>query len=106
MRGKQESYPPEIASHAPILCYPFNEIGGNAMQNDWPQRKSLPHDRPGWVEDAALYFVSIHCDERGRNVLCHPDIAEALRDSVDRRNRQGQWFVRLLLLMPDHLHML
>ena len=43
---------------------------------------------------------------RGDNQLCQPDIFQRLGESVAHREALGQWWVPLLLLMPDHLHML
>ena len=72
----------------------------------FPKRQSLPHHVPSWVETGSPYFITICCAARGRNQLCHPSVAVQIFDSVTRRQHEAQWFVRLLLLMPDHLHML
>jgi REP element-mobilizing transposase RayT len=72
----------------------------------FPNRQSLPHHVPAWVETGSLYFVTICCAARGKNHLCRPIVAGQIFDSVTHRQREAQWFVRLLLLMPDHLHML
>jgi REP element-mobilizing transposase RayT len=72
----------------------------------FPNRQSLPHHVPPWVGTGSLYFVTICCVTRRKNHLCRPSVAAQIFDSVAYRQREAQWFVRLLLLMPDHLHML
>ena len=70
-----------------------------------PKRKSLPHESPLWVRaDTAIFFVTICCDPVGVNQLCHPHVAPGLFESVSFRQSRGDWWVQLLLLMPDHLH--
>ncbi|GEM_PF-457986 len=69
-------------------------------------RKKLPHGVPVWVGDGAVFFVSVNCRERAVNSLCREPTAEAIRASVEFRMARGDWWVHLLLLMPDHLHML
>jgi putative transposase len=71
-----------------------------------PQRKTLPHDRPPWVKDDAIYFLTLCTVPRGEHHLCHADIFQRLGESVAHREALEQWWVLLLLLMPDHLHML
>ena len=71
------------------------------------RRRSLPHDPPLWVRrDEAMFFITICCQPKGRNRLCHPDLAGGLFESVAFRQTRGDWWVDVLLLMPDHLHML
>ncbi len=69
-------------------------------------RAHLPHEVPDWVPDDALYFITIGCAVRGVNQLVHDDTARALRDSLRFRHERGQWWVSLVLFMPDHLHAL
>ena len=71
-----------------------------------PQRKSLPHAVPKWVRADAIFFITISCAPRSLNRLCHPDLALALFETIEFRQRRGDWFVHLILLMPDHLHAL
>ena len=70
------------------------------------QRQTLPHEIPPWVKDDAIYFLTLCTLPRGDNQLCHSDIFQRMRESVSHRETIGQWWVPLLLLMPDHLHML
>ena len=70
-------------------------------------RKTLPHHVPPWVDPAESdYFITIGCERRGTNQLCLPATASALLDSARFYHAQRKWFPSLLLLMPDHLHML
>ena len=71
-----------------------------------PQRKSLPHNIPAWVESGSMYFLTLCCKPRGHNQLCRPDVASRLFESASHRHGKGEWFVRLIVLMPDHLHAL
>ena len=66
----------------------------------------MPHGVPSWVGDGAVFFVSVNCAERGQNWLCKPPIAEVILESFRFRNQRGDWFVHLLIAMPDHLHAL
>lgn len=70
-------------------------------------RRTLPHHVPSWVDPAASdYFITIGCQERGINQLCNPEVGDALLEVARFYYTQGKWFPALLLLMPDHLHML
>jgi putative transposase len=77
-----------------------------AKDENLPQRRSLPHEVPTWVRAGELFFITICCTPRGANQLCRPDIAAALFESVKHRQDRRDWFARLVLLMPDHLHAL
>ncbi len=71
-----------------------------------PHRKNLPHEVPSWVPEGAVYFLTVCCAERITNTLARQEIAQALFASMRFRQEQGQWWVHLCLLMPDHLHAL
>jgi putative transposase len=58
------------------------------------------------VEDGAVYFVTICCVPSGANQLCVPATAEHLLEAVRFREERLDWHVRLMVLMPDHLHAL
>ena len=62
---------------------------------------------PVWINPAEeVYFITVNCLQRGRNVLCREKTAEAVLDSVQIRNGRREWYCHLCLLMPDHLHAL
>jgi len=71
------------------------------------QRKKLPHERPRWLRpEDEIFFITICCESRGKNALCHPEIAREIFNSVEFRNQNNVWYARLVCLMPDHLHAL
>ena len=63
-------------------------------------RRYLPHQVPGWVADGELFFLTV-CKV---NTLAIPELAAKLIESVQFRHQRGRWFVRLWLVMPDHVH--
>ena len=67
-------------------------------------RKSLPHEIPSWVDDGAVFFITINCEPRGRNQLTTPTAASTIERSLHHQNSCGAWWIHLFLLMPDHLH--
>jgi len=70
------------------------------------ERAKLPHDTPAWVREGAIFFVTVCCQVRGVNHLCRRSTAKVLFETVEFRQRRGDWFVHLFLLMPDHVHVL
>lgn len=75
------------------------------MERIWPTRKKLDHRVPGWA-NAPEFFITVGCQERGRNHLCHPEIAQQIFESARHLQRLQLWDCELLLLMPDHFHLL
>ena len=72
-----------------------------------PRRKSLPHEPPHFIgTSSAVYFITICCQDRGRNQLCLSATARLLFDAAAFYHERHEWFVHLLVLMPDHLHLL
>lgn len=70
-------------------------------------RRSLPHDPPHFIgTENAVFFITICCRPKGKNQLCHAEISETLFSSARFYQERSLWGVPLLLLMPDHLHML
>jgi REP element-mobilizing transposase RayT len=70
-------------------------------------RRPLPHDPPHFIGTGdAVFFITICCTPKGRNQLCHPRVAKKVFKSVRFYWEQSHWGLPLLLLMPDHLHML
>ncbi|PYL04257.1 MAG: hypothetical protein DME32_02250 [Verrucomicrobia bacterium] len=54
----------------------------------------------------ATFFITICCEARVANQLCHGDIARVLFETARRYHDALKWHMKVLLLMPDHLHML
>jgi putative transposase len=71
-----------------------------------PVRKHLDHSVHFHGRFGATYFITICCVARGVNQLCKDDVARVLFDTVRRYHDAGRWYLKLLLLMPDHLHLL
>jgi REP-associated tyrosine transposase len=70
-------------------------------------RRALPHDPPLFVDASKeIFFITICCKKRGINQLCYPEVASVLFQATQFYQRQGIWFVPVLLLMPDHVHFL
>ena len=76
------------------------------MTDKYPKRKKLPHDIPSWVGEGARYFVTVNCRDRGNNRLCRDGVAEALIDSAEEYELLGRWHVWLMVVMPDHIHII
>ena len=69
-----------------------------------PSRKMLDHMIPAWAESEAAYFITVCSRERGKNTLAFPHVAKIIFDAVQAYEQRKIWFVRFMLLMPDHLH--
>lgn len=74
------------------------------MKDTLPIRKRLPHERPAWVREDAVFFITVCCEPRGENQLCHEVVAGKLFETVAFRHDLSKWYVHLFLLMPDHAH--
>jgi putative transposase len=64
----------------------------------------LDHMIPAWAESEAAYFITVCCRERGKNTLAFPHVAKIIFDAAQAYEQRKIWFVRFMLLMPDHLH--
>ena len=69
-----------------------------------PKRRQLPHEVPPWVEDGACYFLTICAGNRSGGVLL--SCADVLLSAARHYHEHGRWFLRLFVLMPDHVHLL
>ena len=69
-----------------------------------PDRKMLPHAVPDWVEDGAVYLITVNCKRRNDNQLCVEPVARRLKSSFELQHSRRLWWIRLLVLMPDHWH--
>jgi len=83
---------------------------GRARPPGSPQlrtRKTLPHDIPLWLHpEDEVWFVTICTLPRGKDQLCHSHVSDALFETIEFRNKRGDWLAHLALLMPDHVHLL
>jgi putative transposase len=71
-----------------------------------PSRKTPGHETPSWVPVGATFFITICCDPKKTNQLCHPGIGDRILKAIAYYHEHQQWWVDLAVLMPDHLHLL
>ncbi|HKS03780.1 MAG TPA: transposase [Chthoniobacterales bacterium] len=69
-------------------------------------RKQLDHTTHFAGRFGAIYFITICCQQRGSNQLCHDEIAAVLANTARIYHERARWNLNLLVLMPDHLHAL
>ena len=69
-----------------------------------PVRKQMGHVPPPHANTGAIFFVTINCQQRGKNQLCFAETAKVLLDAVRFYHNAGKWFASLLVVMPDHVH--
>jgi REP element-mobilizing transposase RayT len=53
-----------------------------------------------------LFFITINVFSRGSDVLVHRKTPELLLSSARHYHDSGIWWLRLIMIMPDHLHAL
>ena len=70
------------------------------------KRTRLNHSIPSWVKDGETYFITISSTPRYTNQLAHNEIAEAIKEAILIYKSFHKWDPRLVVLMPDHLHMI
>ena len=81
-------------------------LGSGRPPDGRRERTRMHHTPPHWVGDGSVHFITLCCTPRGRNQLCHPAIAESLFAAARHYHEHHRWYLRLMLLMPDHLHAL
>jgi putative transposase len=69
-------------------------------------RKRLNHEAPYWITSDADYFLTLCAEPRKQNHFCHLDLGKAIIDAAKLYNENHAWWCHLILLMPDHIHML
>jgi putative transposase len=79
-------------------------LGRARPPDEPPQRKPLGHTVPSWVKAGSVFFITICAARRGRDDLTRDDIALKLIQTVRHLHVKGDWFARLFLVMPDHVH--
>lgn len=70
------------------------------------QRKKLPHEIPPWVPQGARHYITINCRQRGANILCREQVAGSLMRSAEAYEIHRRWYLWLMLIMPDHIHLI
>jgi putative transposase len=79
---------------------------GKYSATNRPGRKPRNHSAHFHGRFGATYFITICCQRRCVNQLCLKDVASVLFETARRYRASQQWYLKYLLLMPDHLHML
>ena len=79
---------------------------GKKITSKRPVRKPLDHSAHFHGRFGATYFVTICCQRRGVNQLCYEGVADVLFETAHRYHESQRWYLKLLLIMPDHLHLL
>ena len=80
-------------------------MSGNAARN-WRVRKPLNHSAHFRGRFGATYFITICWQRRGVNQLCLKAVESVVFGTARLYHASQRWYLKLLLLMPDHLHML
>lgn len=71
-----------------------------------PRRKGLPHAIPDFARGGELYFLTICGAPRGQNQFARQPAWTALIEATADYHARARWYCRLLLAMPDHVHLL
>ena len=68
-------------------------------------RSRLPHEVPDWIDPTQeAFFITINCLPRGKNQLANVMTWTAILETLEFREKRGDWKWRIVLAMPDHLH--
>lgn len=71
----------------------------------FPRR--LHHEVRSWVESGAIFHIRIGTDHEAQRVpLTMPELAKSIMRSVQIYEERLRWYLRIFVLMPDHLHAL
>jgi putative transposase len=91
------------------MCEGERVQGGRVIPNapsDFPERKQLPHTPPPWVKPGEVFFITICASHRGTHQLATALAFETTRNALEHYREGGKLWPHLLLVMPDHLHLL
>lgn len=69
-------------------------------------RKWLRHEIPAWAEEDDHWFITICCQVRGRNSLGWKVVHDSIVEALLAYQSQGDIKLKLLVTMPDHLHLI
>jgi REP element-mobilizing transposase RayT len=71
-----------------------------------PVRKQLDHSTHYPARFGAISFITICCEARLQIQFCREDIGQVLFETGRCYHDTQKWYLKILLLMPDHLHLL
>jgi REP element-mobilizing transposase RayT len=66
----------------------------------------LDHRPPDWLRVEPDYFITVCAEPRGVNHFCKSSVGPVILESVKYRNEKQIWFCHVVVLMPDHIHLL
>jgi putative transposase len=69
-------------------------------------RGRLDHTLPQGIDSNVLFFVTINAHQRGVDQFCNQAASAAIFDAARYYHDTQRWHCEILLLMPDHLHLL
>ena len=103
-RARPPAEPPGSPTH-PSEAFLTPGLAGTPRPTfELPQRKPLGHITPAWVKAGAVFFITINAATRGGSPLLAGPTPKGLIASVRYIHESGDWFARLFLVMPDHVH--
>ena len=79
-------------------------IIGRAQPPGVPVRKGLHHLTPAWVKPGACFFITICGKQRKENQLCFQEVSKVVFEAARHYHDDNGWYLKLMLLMPDHRH--
>ena len=71
----------------------------------YPSRRTLVHSVP-WGVEYPDFFVTICCRRMGFNQLCLQGVGDIILEAARHYQLIRRWQCELLVLMPDHLHVI
>ena len=71
-----------------------------------PVRRALPHGTPDGRQSASTYHLVAWYSTARSNQLCHDDVANLVRVSLEFHDARGAWRLHACVLMPGHVHLI
>jgi putative transposase len=78
----------------------------DSFRMDWRSRKRRDHSPPDWLREEPDYFLTVCAQPRSVNHFCNASVGPAILESVQHRNEKQIWFCHIVVLMPDHIHLM
>jgi REP element-mobilizing transposase RayT len=76
------------------------------LDDSHPKRRALLHTPPDFVKAGSVFFITVCTLPRGLPTLTSDSAWEVLNAAALHYHEIDRWHLRLLLAMPDHVHML
>ena len=73
---------------------------------EFTPRKKLTHVRPTWARESDPVFLTLCCRDRKRAWLTNESCWQALVCAAESMFRDHYWSPRLMVAMPDHVHLI